>query len=69
MTIHVGKCVGKYCERTDKKVNALLVAVTLCTDDQLSSEDFEVRGALHESYAKIVLKCFYLPRVDRPQSL
>ena len=58
MTSHAGKCVDKYCERTGKNVNALLVAVTHCMDDQLSSEDFEVRRALHESCAKIVLKCF-----------
>ena len=64
MTGHVEGCVERYLELAKKDRSSLKKVATPCIDDhQLLPEDFEKRGELADSAARIVLKALYVARM------
>lgn len=70
MTGHAEKCVEKYLEMTNTKVEALKKVTTPNLDDhQLDPKDFETQGELKATSASVVLTCLFLARFQRPEVL
>ena len=67
---HAAQCVERYCELAHKIPSKLKPVSTPCIDDhQLNPEDFEAKGQLTKTCARIVLKALYLARIGRPDLL
>ena len=63
---HTSASVDRYLELSGKSRSSLKPVSTPCLDDhQLMPEDDVNRGLLKEASAKIVLKCFYVARMNR----
>ena len=70
MSGHAADCVSRYLELAGLPATSLKNVTTPCVDDHaLSAEDFEGKGTLHASAARIVLKVLFLARVCRPDLL
>ena len=65
------KCVERYCELANKKVEQLHKSLKPLTgyNDQFKQEELESVGELSEVCSQIVLKCLYLARLGRPDIL
>ena len=60
------KCVERYCDVANKKVEQLYKVSHPCLDDhQFKQEELESVGELSEVCSQIVLKCLYLARIGR----
>ena len=67
---HAQKCVERYCEFANKKVEQLYKVSHPCLDDhQFKQEELESVGESSEVCSQIVLKCSYLGRIERPDIL
>ena len=67
---HARKCVERYCELANKKVEQLYKVSSLCLDDhQFKQEELELVGELSKVYSQMVWKCLYLARIGRPDIL
>ena len=65
---HAQKCVERYCELANEKVEYKVSSP--CLDDhQFEKEELESVGELSEVCSQIVLKCLYLARIERPDIL
>jgi len=63
---HAKQCVQRYLEFSNKDVSSLKPVATPCTDDhQFAPEDFTTKGELAPVASRIVLKAFYLARMNR----
>ena len=64
---HAQKCVERYCELADKKVEQLYKVSHPCLDDFQfkKKEEMESVGQLSEVCSQIVLKCLCLARIGR----
>ena len=70
MTGHVDQCVERYCELANVKRSTLKSVSTPCIDDhQLGPDDFTSSGKLSAVAARIVLKCLFVSRMQRPDCL
>ena len=70
MEAHARKCVERYCELANKKMEQLYKVSSPCLDDhQIKKEELENKGELSEVCAHNVLKCLYLARIGRPDIL
>ena len=64
------KCVERFCELANKKVEPLYKVSSPCLDDEhFKQEELESVGELSEVCSQIVLKCLNLARVGRPDIL
>ena len=64
---HLQKCVERYCELANKKVEQLYkVSHPFVHDHEFKQEELEAVGKLPEVCSQIVLKCLYLARIGRP---
>ena len=64
------KCVERYCELANKKVEQLYKVSSPCLDHhQFKQEELESVGELSEVCSQIVLKCLHLARIGRPDIL
>ena len=67
---HARKCVERYCELANKKVEQFFKVSSPCLDDhQFKQEELESVGKLSQVFSQIVLKCLHLARVGRPDIL
>ena len=67
---HAKKCVEQYCELTNKTTQQLFKVSTPCIDDHHFKEGaLKSVGELSKICSHIVLTCFYLARVGRPDIL
>ena len=67
---HAPKCVERYCELANKKVEQLYKVSHPCLDDhQFKQWELESVGELSEVCSQIVLTCLYLARIGRPDLL
>ena len=67
---HGQKCVERFCELANKKVEQLYKVSSPCLDDhQFKQEELKSVGELSEVCSQIVLKCLYLARIGRPDIL
>ena len=63
---HAQKCVERFCELANKKVEQLCKVSNPCLDDhQFKQEELESVGELSEVCSQIVLKCLYVARIDQ----
>ena len=66
-TVHAEKCVERYCELANKKVEQLHEVSHPCLDDhQFNQEELDSVVELSEVCSQIVLTCLYLARIGRP---
>ena len=56
---HAQKCVERYSELANKKVEQLYKISSPCLDDQVKQEELESIGEVSEVCSQIVLKCLY----------
>ena len=67
---HAKKCVERYCELANKTTQQLYTVSTPCIDDHhFKEEEMKSIGELSQVCAQIVVKCFYLARIGRPDIL
>ena len=67
---HARKCVERYCELANKKVEQLKKSSSPCLDDHLfRQEELESIGESPKNCSQIVLKCLYSARIGRPDIL
>ena len=67
---HAQRCVERHCEMANKKVEQLYNVSNPCLDDhQFKQEELESAGELSEVCSQLVLKCLYLARSGRPDTL
>ena len=67
---HAKKCVERYCELASKTTQQLHKVSTPCIDDHhFKEEELKSVGELSKVCSQIVLKCFYLARIGRPEIL
>ena len=67
---HAKKCVERCCEFANKTTQQLYKVSTPCIDDHhFKEEEMEFVGELSQVCSQIVLKCFYLARIGRPDIL
>ena len=67
---HAKKCVERYCELANKTTQQLYKVSTPCIDDHhFEEEEMTSVGELSQVCSQIVLKCFYLARIGRPDIL
>ena len=67
---HAKKCVERYCELANKTTQQLYKVSTPCIDDHhFKEEKLKSVGELSQVCSQIVLKCFYLARIGRPDIL
>ena len=67
---HAQKCVERYCELANKKVEQLCKVSNPCLHDhQFKQEELESVGELSEVCSHFVLKCLHLARIGRPDIL
>ena len=70
MAGHAKKCVERYCELANKTTQQLYKVSTPCIDDHhFKEEETKSVGELSNTCSQIVLKCFYLARIGRPDIL
>ena len=70
MVGHAKKCVERYCELANKNTQQLYKVSTPCIDDHhFKEEETKSVGELSSTCSQIVLKCFYLARIGRPDIL
>ena len=70
MAGHAKKCVERYCELANKTTQQLYKVSTPCIDDHhFKEEEMKSVGELSHVCSQIVLKCFYLARIGRPDIL
>ena len=64
------KCVERYCELANKKVEQLHIVSSPCLNDhQFKQEELESVGELSEVCSQIVFKCLHLARIGRADIL
>ena len=64
---HAKKCVERYCELANKTTQQLYKVLTPCIDDHhFKEEELKSVGELSKVCSQIVLTCFYLARIGRP---
>ena len=64
---HAKKYVERYCELANKTTQQLYKESTPCVNDHhLKEEDLKSVGELSKVCSQIVLKCFFLARIGRP---
>ena len=62
---HARKCVERYCELANKKMEQPWKVSHPCLDaHQIKKEELVNKGALPEVCSHIVSKCLYLARID-----
>ena len=68
---HAKKCVERYCELANRTTQQLYKVSTPCIDDHHRKEEEELKsvGELSKVCSQIVLKCFFLARIGRPDIL
>ena len=67
---HAKKHVGRHCELANKKTEQLYKGSTPCLDDhQSKEEENESVGELSKVCSQNFLKCLYLARIGRPDTL
>ena len=67
---HAKKCVERYCELANKTTQQLYKVSTPCIDDHhFKEEETKSVGELSSTCSQIVLKCFFLARIGRPDIL
>ena len=67
---HAKKCVERYCELANKTTQQLHKVSTPCFDDHhFKEEETKSVGELSNTCSQIVLKCLYLARIGRPDTL
>ena len=67
---HAKKCVERYCELANKSTQQFYKVSTPCIDDHhFKEEEMKAVGELSHVCSQIVLKCFYLARIGRPDIL
>ena len=67
---HAKKCVERYCELSNKTTQQLDNVATPCIDDHhFKEEEMKSVGELSKVCSQIVLKCLYLARIGRPDTL
>jgi hypothetical protein len=67
---HAEQCVERYLDLTNKTKDTLTEVNTPCMDDhQFKPEELLNKGEVASVAARIVLKCLYLARVGRPDTL
>ena len=67
---HAKKCVERYCELANKTTQQLYkVSIPCLNDHQVKEEEMKSVGELSQVCSQIVLKCFYLARIGRPDIL
>ena len=67
---HARKCVERYCELANKATQQLHKVSTPCINDHhFKEEETKSVGELSSTCSQIVLKCFYLERIGRPDLL
>ena len=70
MTDNAKKFVERYCELASKTTHQLCKLFVLCTDDRhFKKEEMKSVGKLSQVCSQIVLNCFYLTRIGRPDIL
>ena len=70
MAGHAMKCVERYCELEHKTTQQLYKVCTPCIDDHhFKEEEMKFVGELSQVCSQIVVKCFYLARIGRPDIL
>ena len=70
MAGHAKKCVERYCELANKTTQQLYKISTPCIDDHhFKEEEMKSVGELSHVCSQIVLKCFLLARIRRPDIL
>ena len=70
MAGHAKKCVERYCELANKTTQQLHKVSTPCIDDHhFKEEEMKSVGELSHVCSQIVLKCFFLERIGRPDIL
>ena len=63
------KCVERYCELANKTTQQLHKVSTPCIDDHHFKEEIKPVGELSKVCSQIVLKCWNLARIGRPDIL
>ena len=64
------KCAKRCCEVVHKSVDELYKVSSPCLDDhQINTEDFESVGEFSETSSRLVFKCLYVARIERPNLL
>ena len=67
---HAKKCVERYCELANRTTQQLYKVSTPCLDDHhFKVEELKSAGELSNICSQIVLKCFFLARIGRPDIL
>ena len=67
---HAKKCVERHCELANKTTQQLYKVSTPCIDDHhFKEEETKSVGELSNTCSQIVLKCFFLARIGRPDIL
>ena len=67
---HAEKCVERYCELADKKVEQLYKVSSLCLDDHhFKKEELASVGELPDVCSKVVQKSWFLARIGWPDIL
>ena len=67
---HAKKYVERYCELANKTTQQLYKVSTPCLDDHhFKEEELKSVGELSKVCSQIVLKCFFLARIGRPDIL
>ena len=70
MSGHTEQCVKRYLELAQLQMKDLKPVTTPCLDDhQLAPEDFVNKGKLHAVASRAVLKCLFVARMNRPDTL
>ena len=70
MAGHAKKCVERYCELENKMTQQLYKVSTPCIDDHhFKEEEMKSVGELSQVCSQIVLKCFFVARIERPDIL
>ena len=67
---HAKKCVERYCELANESTQQFYKVSTPCIDDHhFKEEETKSVGELSDTCSQIVLKCFYVTRIGRPDIL
>ena len=67
---HAKKCVERYCELANRTTQQLYKVSTPCLDDHhFKEEELKSAGEFSKVCSQIVLKCFFLARIGRPDIL
>ena len=67
MVGHAKKCVERYCDLANRTTQQLYKVSTPCIDDHhFKEEELKSVGELSKVCCQIVVKCFFLARIGRP---